>query len=603
MRCGMFFLKLMRYALFDPETPSMFHRVASPSVPRALALALASSMALFIVACTSGSSGNQGPGNPVPAIVSISPNSTAAGGPGFTLTVTGSSFISSSTVQWNGSSRATSLVSATQVQAQITAADIASGASVPVTVSNPFPGGGTSNSSTFTVNNPAPTLTSLSPTSATAGGAAFALTITGTNFVSSSIVEWNGSPRTTTFTSNTQLQAQISAADIASAGSVSVSVSTPSPGGGSSNILMFTINSSGNGSVVVNQLANDLVWDAKNQVIYLSVPSVAGAATGNTISVLNPLTGTITKSQFAGSEPDVLAISDDSQFLYAGLDGSASVQRFTLPGLTKDVSISLGADSFFGPYFALDLQVAPATPHTTAVARANMNVSPAEQGGIVIYDDATARPTVAPGGNGLLDTIQWGSDSTALYAGNNETTGFDFCTLAVNASGVTLTKDYGGAFSQFYFQIHYDRGTKLVYSDDGHVIDPATGLPAGVFLASGVMVPDSTLNRAYFLGQTQSQVGSNNFTIESFDMTHFTPLNSITISSLQGNPLRLIRWGTNGLAFNTNGGQIILISGTFVTSIAAPPAQAHVLSDHVQRTWDTPRTFPLPGAETRLPNQ
>jgi hypothetical protein len=580
----------------------MPHRVASSFLPRVLALAFASSMALSLVACGGGSSG--GGGNPVPAITSLSPNSTTAGGSAFTLTVTGSNFISSSTVQWNGSTRSTTFVSATQLQAQITAADIASGAPVPVTVSNPAPGGGTSNPSTFTVNNPAPTITSLSPSSATAGSAAFSLSVTGTNFVSSSAVEWNGSPRTTTVTSSTQLQAQISAPDIASAGSVSVSVSTPSPGGGPSNVLNFTINSTGSGSVAVNQLANDLVWDAKNQVIYLSVPSIAGAATGNTISILNPFTGTITKSQFAGSEPDVLAISDDSQFLYVGLDGSSSVQRFKLPGLTTDINYSLGKDPFFGPFFALDLQVAPAAPSTTAVTRGNFNVSPSAQGGVQIFDDATMRLMTVPGFSGtghLFDSLQWGSDATALYAANNEDTGFDFYTLTVSPSGVVFGNDYGGDFSQFFIHIHYDQGTKLVYADDGHVVVPSTGLPGGLFAASGLMVPDSTLNRAFFLGQTQSQVGSNNFTTESFDLTHFTPVNSITISNVQGNPLRLIRWGTDGLAFNSSGGQIILISGTFVTS-AAPPVQAHPLIDHVQRTWETPKTFLPPGTEPKTSN-
>ena len=38
------------------------------------------------------------PGNPVPAIASLSPSSAAAGGAAFTLTVAGSGFVSSSTV-------------------------------------------------------------------------------------------------------------------------------------------------------------------------------------------------------------------------------------------------------------------------------------------------------------------------------------------------------------------------------------------------------------------------------------------------------------------------------------------------------------------------
>ena len=89
---------------------------------------------------------------------------------------------------------------------------------------------------------PAPTLTLLSPSSVTAGGAAFTLTVTGTNFVSGSVVQWNGSALTTSFVSSTQLTAAISAGDIATAGTVAVTVVNPAPGGGTSGSLTFTIN-------------------------------------------------------------------------------------------------------------------------------------------------------------------------------------------------------------------------------------------------------------------------------------------------------------------------------------------------------------------------
>jgi hypothetical protein len=38
----------------------------------------------------------------------------------------------------------------------------------------------------------------------------------------------------------------------------------------------------------------------------------------------------------------------------------------------------------------------------------------------------------------------------------------------------------------------------------------------------------------------------------------------MTIRNVTGNPLRLVRWAQNGLAFNTDGGQIYLIGGNFV---------------------------------------
>jgi len=84
------------------------------------------------------------------------------------------------------------------------------------------------------------TISSLDSSSATAGAPAFTLVVNGTNFVSGSKVQWNGSARRTTFVSAIQLTASVSRADIASAGAASVTVVNPLPGGGPSNSLKFT---------------------------------------------------------------------------------------------------------------------------------------------------------------------------------------------------------------------------------------------------------------------------------------------------------------------------------------------------------------------------
>ncbi|MBI3106688.1 MAG: hypothetical protein HYY95_14160, partial [Candidatus Rokubacteria bacterium] len=89
--------------------------------------------------------------------------------------------------------------------------------------------------------NPVPAVSSLDPSSAPAGSSGFTLTVNGSDFVSTSIVRWNGSDRSTTFVSSGQLQAAIPAGDIASEGTAAVSVFTPPPGGGVSNALTFTI--------------------------------------------------------------------------------------------------------------------------------------------------------------------------------------------------------------------------------------------------------------------------------------------------------------------------------------------------------------------------
>lgn len=99
------------------------------------------------------------------------------------------------------------------------------------------------NSWTYSIDaeNPVPVISGLSPASATAGGAAFTLTVNGNGFSTDSEVRWNGNARATTFVSFTQLTAEILASDIASAGTRAVTVVNPTPGGGTSNEATFTV--------------------------------------------------------------------------------------------------------------------------------------------------------------------------------------------------------------------------------------------------------------------------------------------------------------------------------------------------------------------------
>ena len=211
--------------------------------PVKIQLWLISLLLIGLSACggSSSTTSNQTPPNPAPSITSLSPPSASAGGAAFTLTVNGTNFISTSAVQWNGSSRTTSYVSTTQLTAAITSADIANAGTANVTVVNPAPGGGTSPVASLAISKPVPTISSLSPPSANAGGAGFPLTVNGSNFISTSMVAWNGSTYPTSYVSATQVSAVIPAADIATAGIASVTVVNPAPGG-TSPAASFTIN-------------------------------------------------------------------------------------------------------------------------------------------------------------------------------------------------------------------------------------------------------------------------------------------------------------------------------------------------------------------------
>src|SRR5277367_3339145 len=76
--------------------------------------------------------------NPTPLIAQpLLPASVTPGSGGFTLTVNGVSFGPNAAVYWNGSIRTTTVVSAHEVQAQITAADVAKKGTGWVTAANP----------------------------------------------------------------------------------------------------------------------------------------------------------------------------------------------------------------------------------------------------------------------------------------------------------------------------------------------------------------------------------------------------------------------------------------------------------------------------------
>jgi hypothetical protein len=165
-----------------------------------------------------------------PVLTSLLPGGANAGDPALLLTVVGSGFVDGAVVRWDGSDRPTTFVSSSEVDGTIDASDLAAGQTVQVTVRHP--GGGISNALAFAVDNPVPTLSSLSTTNVTGGGAAFSLTVLGSNFVPSSVVRWNGSDRTTTYVSSSELQAAIPASDLATGGDVQVTVFNPAPVGG-----------------------------------------------------------------------------------------------------------------------------------------------------------------------------------------------------------------------------------------------------------------------------------------------------------------------------------------------------------------------------------
>jgi YVTN family beta-propeller protein len=216
---------------------------------------------------------------------------------------------------------------------------------------------------------PAPVITTTSPSSAMAGGAAFTLTVNGTNFVSTSKVHFGGTTPTTTFVSSTQLTAAIPASAIASAGNAAVGVTDLSYG---SNAVNFAITNGSNPVATIVALVPSGVavggpgftltvdgqsflpssvvqWNGSNlpttfigQSLIAQIPEADIASIGTaTVTVFNP-GGSSNEWPFTiGGCPQSIAVDPAGKFAYVAnygcsslLDTVGNVSMFTVDSST-----------------------------------------------------------------------------------------------------------------------------------------------------------------------------------------------------------------------------------------------------------------------------
>ena len=172
-----------------------------------------------------------------PTLTSISPNSGAAGA-SVPVSLSGTNFVSGATnVNAGGGITANSVnvINSTQLNATFLIPAGASG-SVNVSVTTPA---GTSGNIPFSVTSPAPTISSVVPSSATAGGPSFNLTVNGSGFVSGAVVNWGSQALSTTVAGSGLLTASVAASLIATPGTVGITVTS---GNLTTGAIQFTIN-------------------------------------------------------------------------------------------------------------------------------------------------------------------------------------------------------------------------------------------------------------------------------------------------------------------------------------------------------------------------
>jgi hypothetical protein len=312
----------------------------------------------------------------VPSLTSISPDAAKAGGPAFTLVVTGEDFESTSKIQWAAETLTdTTFVSSTQLSARIPSSFISNTGNVDVRVTTPGDDGGTSASRTFTVTSATvPVITSILPPSVTAGHQAIDLTLLGTGFNSTSVVQWNGSSRDTTFFSQGTLEARITTSDLDDAGTANVTVVNTTPLAARSNTIVFRIETSGSPPVLTRLNPSFAIRGGEAFTL-----TVTGSDFTRT-SVIR-WDGSDRETTFVNSTTLTATISE-SDLEDAG-DVDVTVEE-TAPGGAISNALVFTIDEFSTLYFP---QIAVGGGYTTVLTLVNI-ASAAAEGNIVLTSQA-----------------------------------------------------------------------------------------------------------------------------------------------------------------------------------------------------------------------
>ena len=304
----------------------------------------------------------------------------------------------------------------------------------------------------------------------------------------------------------------------------------------------------------INLQTNDIIYDPVSGKIYASTPSTA-AGYGNSIVPIDVPSGAVGTPIYVGSEPNKLALSDDGQYLYVGLDGAAAVRRVNVISQTAELQFSLGGTATCGAKRAEDMVVLQGNPNAVAISLRNSTCDPRHEG-VAIYDDGVRRPTSTPGQTGS-NVIEPSNSASTLYGYNNEGPEFSFRVLSVTPSGVVETSATPGLMTVYASDadIRFDKGNGLIYATNGVVIDPAMATLEGTYAAMGLVYPDSSAGLVYFFSPDYYQ----SILLTIFDQATFTPVDNFTVTGVSGTPTSLIKAGENLFAFRTSEGQVYFV--------------------------------------------
>lgn len=319
----------------------------------------------------------------------------------------------------------------------------------------------------------------------------------------------------------------------------------------------------------VSLITNDIVYDPHSDMIYASVPSEVGVLRGNTITPINPYTGALGTSVFISSEPSKMSIADDGSRIYVASQSTNLVTPFFLGTMTPGAAFPIGS----GDRRVADLEVLPGDATRLAVSRKSGN----NTRGFAFFEDGVQLPN-ASSDSAEYDRIEFGDDPYTLYGHSSGISDRDFNAFEVNwaPNGGYVGTIYQAKrlLTQNGLDMEYDNGR--VYFTNGQILEVTTPGPIGSFNGRGPVEPNSESGRTYFIDGDE---------LKTFSQSTFVPLGSIQIPEMSGSARNLISLGTDGLAFATDAGEVIIARGSLVQGPSADFDENGIVAGKDFLTW------------------
>lgn len=303
-------------------------------------------------------------------------------------------------------------------------------------------------------------------------------------------------------------------------------------------------------SRLISLVATDLAWHPTTGLLHASLGANAPGVS-NALITLNPATGRFGTPFAVGPDPGRLAMSEDGQFLYVGLNDTASVARVKLDEAAVDLEFPLHAG-----YQARDLQVMPGQPRTVAAAREYFPWSGAgDHAGVALYRDGVELPESTPLYTEVMTSLAWAPNGLRLYGYNGLNSEFGFRRLSVSTSGVVLQDATPGLIAGY--GVTLQAAGDLLYASSGTILDPQrltvvtnlAGIGAGA--RASVDVASKSL--------TFVTPSGADWHLRAYALDNYALRAECLLPGWQGTARQLVRWGEDRWAALSTSNQLFLV--------------------------------------------